>query len=385
MRQAAYERAGFASLMRFRDHMQTILYTNLASSILKGDTRLLEEVPGAGELDRDGFYQFVRSNHIAGTLYSTLSASDLLAILPEGLAGRLKTSYLEQWAKNEKLLKETEMLSELFERASEEVIYLKGAFLAGRYYGDIDRRAVSDIDLLIRKDGLKRSDRILKGFGYIRKSRAFPSEAMTSVFTHHFEYGKNGIDLDLHWNLSSHFTFKIDYGRVWRESGIFEFRQKGYRVLSDEYELVFQILSIFKDTELGTIKLKSFVDAYMILRFAYVRIRWADFFERRRREGIFKIALNVLDIVLTLFNSREEFPEISAYIDGNASCIRLSRLEDKLGLITRGGFTIENKRWAMALYSSSPLNSFLWWIISLPFKLQVYRQRGPGILRGRRD
>lgn len=365
--------------------MQTLFYINLVSSIFKGDSRRVEEVLRTKPPDFDDFYRFVWSNHIAGTVYSILSSSKFRALFPEGLIERLKTSYLEQWAKNEKLLKESEALSELFGRASEEVIFLKGAFLAERYYGNIDRRAISDIDLLIKKDRLERSDRMLKGSGYIRKSRTFPSEAAASLFTHHFEYGKNGIDLDLHWNLSSHFTFKIDYRRLWRDSRQFEFRGKSYRVLSDEYELVFQILSIFKDIELGTIKLKSFADAYMILRLAYGRMRWASFFEQRRSEGIFKITLNILDLFLTLFNSREEFPEISAYIDDNADCIGLIKLEEKLSLITRAGFTLRNKRWALGLYSANPLNSLLWWLISLPFKLQVYRQGGPGIFRGRRD
>ena len=365
--------------------MQTLFYINLVSSILKGDSRRIEGVLRTESPDFEDFYRFIWSNHIAGTMYSILSSSKLRTLFPEGLIERLKTSYLEQWVKNEKLLKETEMLSELFGRASEEVIFLKGAFLAERYYGNIDKRAISDIDLLIKKDRLERSDRILKGSGYVRKSHAFPSEAVASLFTHHFEYGKNGIDLDLHWNLSSHFTFKIDYWRLWRDSRQFEFRSKSYRVLSDEYELVFQMLSIFKDIELGTIKLKSFADAYMILRFAYARMHWAEFFEQRRSEGIFKITLNILDLFLTLFNSREEFPEISAYIDDNADCIGLMKLEEKLSLITRAGFTLRNKRWALGLYSANPLNSFLWWLISLPFKLQVYRQGGPRIFRGRRD
>lgn len=365
--------------------MQTLFYINLVSSILKGDSLHVEGALKTEPPDFDDFYRFVWSNHIAGTMYSILSPSNFRTLFPEGFIERLKTSYLEQWVKNEKLLKESEILSELFGRVSEDVIFLKGAFLAERYYGNIDRRAISDIDLLIKKDRLGMSDRMLKGSGYVRESRVFPSEAAASLFTHHFEYGKNGIDLDLHWNLSSHFTFKIDYRRLWRDSRQFEFRSKGYRVLSDEYELVFQILSIFKDIELGTIKLKSFADTYMILCLAYGKMRWASFFEQRRSEGIFKITLNILDLFLTLFNSREEFPEISAYIDDNADCIGLINLEEKLGLITRAGFTLRNKRWALGLYSANPLNSLLWWLISLPFKLQVYRHGSPGIFRGRRD
>lgn len=365
--------------------MSTLDYIRLLSAILKGDTGLAEELLESENADPDGFCSFLWSSHIAGTMYSILSSSETGTIFPDRVTGRLKTSYLEQWTKNEKLLRETERLSDLFGSGTVDVIFLKGAFLGARYYGDIDRRAVSDIDLLIRKEGLPRSDRILRGFGYVRKSRAFPSEALASMFTHHFEYGKNDLNLDLHWSLSTHFTFKIDYFRLWRESREFMFRGKSYGVLSDEYELVFQLLSIFKDIELGTIKLKSFVDAYMILRAAYGETRWTEFFERRRREGIFKISLNVLDLLLCLFELNEEFPKVAAYINENLILIKITDPEERAGLITRTGFNIRNKRWALALYSSGSVYSFIWWLTSLPFKLQVYRRKGPGIFRRGKD
>ncbi|HVY55720.1 MAG TPA: nucleotidyltransferase family protein, partial [Thermodesulfobacteriota bacterium] len=354
-------------------------------AILKGDTGRVKDLLKSGNTDPDEFSRFLWSSHIAGTMYSILSSSDMGALFPASLTERLKSSYLEQWAKNEKLLRETQRLRELFESGTVDVIFLKGAFLAARYYGDIDRRAISDIDLLIRKEGLRHADRILRGAGYLRKSHAFPSEALAAVFTHHFEYGKNGIDLDLHWNLSTHFTFKIDYIRLWRESRLFSYRGRSYPVLSDEYELVFQILSIFKDIELGTIKLKSFVDVYMIMRAAYGETRWPEFFERRSSEGIFNISLNVLDLVFRLFELSEEFPRAAEYLDRNRDYVTITDPEELAGLITRIGFSMQNKRWALAQYSAGSVYSLLWWITSLPFKLQVYRHKGPGVFKGGKD
>ena len=364
--------------------MSTLLHIKLVSAVLKGDRGQVEDLLKAGSPDPEEFYRFLWSSHIAGTIYTIMSSSDMGALFPAWMTERLKSSYLEQWTKNEKLLKETGILFDLFGGAAD-VIFLKGAFLGARYYGDIDRRAVSDIDLLIRKEWLRRSDRILRGSGYVRKSRAFPTEALASIFTHHFEYGKNGTDLDLHWNLSTHFTFKIDYTRLWRESRFFPYRGRSYPVLSDEYELVFQILSIFKDIELGTIKLKSFADAYMIMRAAYGETRWEEFFERCRSEGIFKISLNVLDLLFRLFDLSEEFPEAAAHIDENRTLIEIADPEERAGLITRAGLSVRNKRWALALYSSGSVYSFFWWLTSIPFKLQVYRHKGPGIYRGGKD
>jgi hypothetical protein len=123
----------------------------------------------------------------------------------------------------------------------------------------------------------------------------------------------------------------------------------------------------------------------MIMRAAYDETRWEDFFERRRSEGIFQISLNVLDLLLCLFDLREEFPETAANIDENRNLIEITDPEERAGLITRTGLSVRNKRWALALYSSGSVYSFFWWMTSLPFKLQVYRHKGPGIFRDGKD
>ena len=363
--------------------MQKNLFPRLLAYIVKEDREGTEGILRREEVDFVGFNKFAWDNHIAGTIYSILSVSELRPLFPEELIEIFKASYLEQWTKNERLLKEIVSLSELFDGAGKEVIFLKGPFLAERFYGNIDRRAISDIDLLAKKRETDVIDRMLEENGYLRKSYIFPTRSLAVYFTHHFEYERSGIALDLHWNLSVHFSFSIDYERLWRTNKIYEFRRKKYRVLSDEYELVFQILSIFRDIELGTITLKSFLDAYMILKHTGTNTDWDEFFACRRNEGIYKISINILDLVLCLLDCRSEFPELAIYIDQNGKLIKARDLDQKLGLLNQSGFSYKNKIWALGLYSTSPLFSFLWWVVSLPFKLPVYRQSSSKLFKRR--
>ncbi|MGH7889356.1 MAG: hypothetical protein ACRENF_02250, partial [Thermodesulfobacteriota bacterium] len=137
----------------------------------------------------------------------------------------------------------------------------------------------------------------------------------------------------------------------------------------------------FKDIELGTIKLKSFVDAYMILKAAGRNIKWKEFFDDRKREGIFVISLNVLDLVFSLLDCRDEFNEVSLQIKQNKSCLKYKTSSEKLELLEGSKFAMKNKLWTFGLYDTHPLNAIFWWAVSLPFRLTTYRKSSTNLLK----
>ena len=361
--------------------MQKLQHLTLLNYIIKRDSESIEKFLESDEVDFDVFNKFIWDNQLAGNLYSVLVNSNLRTLFPDTLIELFKPSYLEQWAKNERLLKEIGVLSDLFNKAGKGVIFLKGPFLAQRYYGNIDRRAIADIDVLVKKDEIDDVDDLLKRNGFVRKSVVFIDKSLSIYFAHHFEYARHDIDLELHWALSTHFTFKLGYERIWQEKMNFEFHKRNYWVLSDEYELVFQILSIFKDIELGTIKLKSFVDTYMILKAVDKNIKWKEFFDYRKKECIYLISLNTLDLVLSLLDCQGEFKELNSYIEQNEIYLKYKRLAKKLGLLDHSKFAIRNKLWAFGLYDTNAFNTFCWWAISLPFRLMTYRESSSNLLR----
>jgi hypothetical protein len=304
-----------------------------------------------------------------------LRESNSIDLFPIRFVDQLHNRFTAQQKKNGCLIKEMERLHELFTGSGIEVIFLKGPFFTLRFYGDLGKRAISDIDLLIRnKEFIVQTDQMLRSDGFELRSIPLFSQHLTTHFTHHFEYRKNNTKLDLHWVLQSHFSFKLDYDKIWQEKQTFLFDGKGYEILSDEYELVFRILSIFMDTQLGTIRGKSLVDLYIILRHLEFRLDWDGFFASRRKEGLFLITINVIDLVLSLLNCRDDFGRLAQIVEGNQNCLACSDVNQKLRLLKSSAFAFRNKIWAFRLYDAPFWKSFFWWLISLPFKISVYRE-----------
>ncbi|MGH7835443.1 MAG: nucleotidyltransferase family protein, partial [Candidatus Binatia bacterium] len=184
--------------------------------------------------------------------------------------------------------------------------------LATRFYGAIDRREFSDLDILVKREQVGAVELLLRGAGYARKSRVLFSTAVTSRFTHAFDFAKGNVSVDLHWLLSANAAHYLDYEAIWRQRQNFILRGQDFLVLSDEHEIAFKLISIFKDLEISAIHLKSFVDLYFILSAVSPGLDWKEFLEHRRREKILRISVNVLAFFFELFNCRHRFPDVAS-------------------------------------------------------------------------
>jgi hypothetical protein len=219
---------------------------------------------------------------------------------------------------------------------------------------------------------LPEAQQLLKDAGYERKSAILFNEALTTYFTHAFDYAKLGTTLDLHWALSANAAHRLDYNAIWRERQNFVLNNHNFLVLSDEYELVFSLVSIFKDLERGAARLKSFVDLYFILNALESKLDWDRFVENRRREKILGISINVLALFLDLFDCRERFPSVTQVVGREQALIKRVSAQDSAALLEASIGRLQNKLWTAEMYECSRLQLFLWWLISLPFRLAVH-------------
>lgn len=341
---------------------------------LKKDYTGIESYLQKGDCDVKSFNDFSNKHGLSGYLYSILSHSRLKNLFPNELIENFKFFYIGQWVNNVRLIREVERLGDLFRESRQEVIFLKGLFLAQRFYGSIYRRAISDIDILVREQkDIDDVQQLLTKHGFKRTSKVPLNKKLVPFFTHHFGYWKPNISVELHWLLQSHFTFRIDYKKIWKSKQKFIFKNKPYYVLCNEYELVAQILSIFTDIQIGKIVLKPFVDIYIILKGISKDLNWEEFFAYRQNEGLFLISLNALDMVLDILDCYDDFEELTVYIEKNRKHLKYQDLRKKLKLLNTSRFGLKNKLWAFGLYQTSLFNSFCWWAVSLPVRLMVYR------------
>jgi hypothetical protein len=318
----------------------------------------------------NSFARFIAYHRLQLFVFSQLERSPVRTVLTGQWLNQLKALSLRQWAVQEGLLHELNELSSLFE-GRYEFILLKGPYHALRFFGGLDRREFADLDLLIKKEDLAAVQRLLISRGYSRKSGVLFNLALTSRFTHALDFARQDAAIDLHWQLSANAAHVFDYDSIWQQRQPFVLRNRKFSVLSDEYELVFSLISILKDLERGAGRLKAFVDLYFILRALGPRVDWPQFLENRKRERILQISLNMLASCLELFNCAEEFPDVAQAVAQNGRFRKLSS-EQLMDLLDAPLGALRNRVWAVRLYECSRTHVFLWWLVSLPFRLTVH-------------
>jgi len=345
----------------------------LLAFLLKGNHEAARDHLNRRELDFDSFNDFIAKHQIRPYLYSVLANSPARESFPPGLIDDLKAFYIRQKVRNELMVAELVQLSKQFSRAGQEFILLKGPHLAERFYGSLDRRAFWDIDILVRKRDFANAARLLQQCGFKRTSRVLIHERLATHFTHAFDFAKPCLAVDLHSALATRPSYAINYEQIWEQKEKLLLNGESFSVLSNEHTLLFTIISIFRDIEVSKIRLRSFLDLYMIVNAIQGHFDWDDFLEPRKRENLFRIALNILSLFLRLFACHDEFPDLAKALSRRESFLA-STDEKTLGrLITHSHVGMTHRMWAARLYQGSRVRFLLWWMISMPFRRAAYR------------
>ena len=313
------------------------------------------------------FASFLREHHLHLCPFDAFIESVLFDLLPEEARESLQDARARQTAKQESVGAELMWVAALLEDAGEPFLLLKGPYLADRYYGAVQRRVFSDLDILIPRARLMPVEALLREHGFERRSTILLSTAVTTRVTHAFDYKKDQLALDLHWLLSAHPTFRLDYDAIWQQRQQYTLKAHQFAVLSDEYELVFNLLSLFRDLERGAARMKPFIDVYLILSALDARMDWDAFMARRRAEHVFGITSAVLDLLRAYLPCATQLGALTAAGVGPGDPPGAA-----MALLAARPGALSNKRWAMRAYDCSPAAAAMWWALSLPFRLAVY-------------
>ncbi len=343
---------------------------------LKGDESALVKALGSGSFDAGEFYTFVKRHAVAAYFYSVMKDARLLSSLPRVLEGSLAHVCNDQAVTTDRLLREIHCLRDLFAGAALDVIFLKGPFLSKRFYGDPARRSFGDIDLLVRdREAVIRSDALLREAGYTRRSIPLLGHRAAMRFVYHFEYRSERAKIDLHWSLRSHFSYQIDYQRVWATSGT-EQLEGDFRVLSPEYVILMLALSILGDYQKARVRLKFLLDLYMILRTVGDAADWGVFFDQRRREGVSKISAAVLDLTLSILDCRQEFPRLASTLLSGGDLVEGAALTEPTEFLEWSGKVrdkVRNHIWTFRLHEGGMARSIGWRLLTEPFNQAAFR------------
>jgi putative nucleotidyltransferase-like protein len=344
----------------------------LLSLLLKGNHGAATELLQDGAVRPDDFIRFVEEHWLQLIVCSLLHGSPARKLLPSKWLVELTSQSLHQWAGQERLVRELFRLSTLLKAAGHEFILLKGPYLAERFFGGVDRRPFSDLDILIRREDIAALERLLCANGFVANSSSLLGRRLTTYFTYSFDFVKPDVAVDLHWRISAQPAHQLDYQAIWKQKQVFSLRTHRFWVLPDEYEIVFNLISIFKDLEMGIARLRSFVDLHFILRRLSDQLDWEAFREHRKREKLLRISLSMLDLFFELFDCRDEFPKAATMVAREERRIKVIPVKHYRDLMEAVPGAARNKIWASDLYECSRFSLFLWWVVGLPFRIAVY-------------
>ena len=129
---------------------------------------------GSETIDWTDLLRLAQRHGVAPLLYHRLTTAGLQEHVPQDIFHTLHRSYLHNAARNMRLYHELAHILSLFNEHHIPVIVLKGAYLAEAVYGNIALRTMCDIDLLVHKPDLARTQHTLREHGYLRKNARVP-------------------------------------------------------------------------------------------------------------------------------------------------------------------------------------------------------------------
>lgn len=349
-----------------RDHIEIL------SALVRRDTGIHARLLALNVEEDHAFARFAIENRVSCYLYAHLSEQGILGQCPPVLRKRLTRQHAQQERKSARAIVQLTRLSELFSRSGIPFMLLKGIYWSERFHGGPNRRNTWDIDLLVSAEAAHEAEQVLNTVGFHRKSSTLLGAKLTRRFTHAFDFSGPGMSIDLHWSLSRHPAFRINYEKLWRDCQAFQIAGLNLNVLPDQIDLVFALISILKDLERDAVRLKAFVDLYVMLRQLEAETNWDAFFDAREKEGLAAICINVLWCFFEVFDCANDFPVISSVIKNRRE--GSTRATNAFDLLQPTRFGFANKRWASGLYDCSLGGYVSWWCVSLPFRIVVHRQ-----------
>ncbi len=340
------------------------------AGIVRGEPDLFIAARRAASFDEQAFVDFLHRHQLAGFVHARIDGTPARDALSPAAWERLTGAYLHQWATNERLAAELRRLTLLLAAEDCPFLLLKGLHLALSYYGGSDRRGFTDLDLLVHPADVERTLAVLEHDGFRRRSRALFGRRLAARFTHACELTRQETAVDLHWVFVRHPAYRIDYDAVWSRSRGLDAAGAAVRVLDDGYAHTFQCLAILKDLELGTLKLKSFVDLHFLTTACEARLDWDPFLVTCERERTLRPVVAALSLLLRLFESSERFPRLGQSL----SAVAASPAPD--GILSRlvgGRRSATDRMWALRMQDPSMVRAAAWWAVSLPFRIAAHR------------
>jgi len=351
--------------------MSAVADLALLRALVREDAQAVRLALSSPAADVRRFLRFAHRDRLAGFAYRALGRFAASVELSPELLATAKATALSERLRTDHLLTELRRLGQVIEGSGVRALFLKGPLFVRRFYGDPYARSAADLDLFVRAPDLPAVETLLRRAGYVPQFHVLLSRRLSCYFVHHLEYRCNLIPLDVHWVFQRHFSFAIDYDRVWDTTTCVELDGRRYEVVAAEYELVLQVLGVMTDLQVGKLKLRSLIDVHRVVLALADTVDWSEFLARCARERILRPTVYVLALVLDMLDCWRDLPTLAAAVTRVLEHLPAPPVDARLALESRP-FSLRQKLLALRMYESPLVASICWWLLSLPFRVAMF-------------
>jgi hypothetical protein len=356
-------------------------------ALAAGEAEFLSALSAAGAPDWDGLEAFLTRHRLLAWVAPALTGEAARGLAPEPLRQRLAEHRREGLARSAALLRESVEVRDALAAAGIGGLYLKGLYFGERLYGDPSRRQQRDVDVLVRSACFEPALEVLAGLGFdvvtnvddgkpialrLREIRGRSPETAP----HGVTVRREDTCVDLHWCLVSRSARFMPEEPLWAARRPFAVAGQGFETLSDTDTLMLQLVSICSDLRRGASLAKHFLDLYLLLRAIDGEVDWDAFFARRQRERIAKACVNVLAVLLEVWECAGALPGAARAVRDRRALLELRDRAEALALVERPRGNRENRTWFRRVHPRSAPRYWAWRLTyDLPHTLARLRPR----------
>jgi hypothetical protein len=154
-------------------------------------------------LDWDEVLKSAYWHGVAPMLYRNLKGVEESQLIPENVMGRIKKEYYDNLANNMNLYAELKRVLQGFHAKGIEAIVLKGTALAKTVYDNIAIRPMVDIDIMVKKEDLESSEKLISELGYVFAGKRSPKWYKENNYHLQYFHRDKEIITEIHWHILS--------------------------------------------------------------------------------------------------------------------------------------------------------------------------------------
>jgi len=216
---------------------------------------------------------------LSSYLYQRLKRLKGKIDIPAHIIKRLHHIYIHCTARNIKIFYELSNALQSLENSGIPFILLKGAHLSGIVYEDAGLRIMEDVDILFKKEDLKKAQECLLNAGYLEQN--------------------NLLSLDVHWYIEQYLD--LDMEKVWEMASPTVIAGVNALTLSPEHLIVHLCMHLSFHHHFQFAGLRTFCDIRETIRYFQSQINWGKVHSYSEewgvKNGVFLTLLLARDLV----------------------------------------------------------------------------------------